>query len=487
MFYFLNGEVDFVMKQRRLVPVILSGGSGTRMWPLSRAAYPKQYLSLHGEHSLLQQTVKRAAAIEGATAPIVITNDAQRFLVAEQLRQIGVEPGRVVLEPVGRNTAPAVAVAALLALRESPDATLLVLASDHVILHETAFVSVMNRATQAAANGELVTFGILPTEPHTGYGYIRRGDVLESDGVFRVAAFVEKPDAAKAGKFLAEGGYYWNSGMFMFGAQAYLDELARLQPAILEACRLSIEQGKQDMDFLRLAAEHFEVCPNDSIDYAVMEHTQRAAVVEAANIGWSDIGSWTALAEVSGADENGNFQQGDVLFESAKNTYVRAESRLVAVVGLSDAIVVETADAVLVASKDHVQDVKKITERLKSAGRPEATLHRKVFRPWGSYEGVDSGERFQVKRIIVKPGATLSLQMHYHRAEHWVVVRGTAKVVNGDREVLLSENQSVYIPLGTRHRLENPGKLPLELIEVQSGAYLGEDDIVRFEDQYGRS
>ncbi len=475
------------MNPSKLFPVILSGGSGTRMWPLSRAAYPKQYLNLHGSHSLLQQTVLRASGIEGAGAPIVITNDAQRFLVAEQLREIGVAPGRVVLEPVGRNTAPAVAVAALLALRETPDAMLLVLASDHVIVHETTFVALMNRAILAASGGALVTFGILPTEPHTGYGYIRRGKSLGGEGVFRVEAFVEKPDAARATQFLQEGGYYWNSGMFMFSAQAYLAELERLRPEILAACRAALEHGQQDLDFLRLSAPHFEACPSDSIDYAVMEHTRHAAVLEAADIGWSDIGSWSALAEISGADADGNFLSGDVLVEGAKNSYVRAGSRLVAVVGITDAIVVETADAVLVARKDCVQDVKKITERLRAAGRSEATLHRKVYRPWGSYEGVDSGERFQVKRIVVKPGATLSLQMHYHRAEHWVVVRGTAKVVNGEKEILLSENQSVYIPLGVRHRLENPGKLPLELIEVQSGAYLGEDDIVRFQDQYGRS
>ena len=475
------------MNPSKLFPVILSGGSGTRMWPLSRAAYPKQYLSLHGSHSLLQQTVLRASGIEGAGAPIGITNDAQRFRVAAQLREIGVAPGRVVLEPVGRNTAPAVAVAALLALRETPDAMLLVLASDHVIVHEAIFVALMYRAMLAAGDGKLVTFGILPTEPHTGYGYIRRGKSFGGEGVFGVEAFVEKPDAARAAQFLQEGGYYWNSGMFMFSAQAYLAELERLRPEILAACRAALEHGQQDLDFLRLSAPHFEACPSDSIDYAVMEHTRHAAVLEAADIGWSDIGSWSALAEISGADADGNFLKGDVLVEGAKNSYVRAESRLVAVVGITDAIVVETADAVLVARRDCVQDVKKITERLQAAGRSEATLHRKVYRPWGSYEGVDSGERFQVKRIVVKPGATLSLQMHYHRAEHWVVVRGTAKVVNGEKEILLSENQSVYIPLGVRHRLENPGKLPLELIEVQSGAYLGEDYIVLFQYQYGRS
>jgi mannose-1-phosphate guanylyltransferase/mannose-6-phosphate isomerase len=472
-----------------LVPVILSGGSGTRMWPLSRAGYPKQYLTLHGEDSLLQQTALRAAKIKGAGAPVVITNNGQRFLAAEQLRQAGIKPAQIVLEPVGRNTAPAVAIAALLALRDHPSALILVLSSDHVIVNETEFLSLMNGAAQAASSGELVTFGILPTQPHTGYGYIRRGAALEGGvhGVFRVDAFVEKPNAERAAEFIADGRYYWNSGMFMFSAQGYIDELERLRPEMVAACRAALDNGQQDMDFLRLSAEHFEACPSDSIDYAVMEHTKRAAVVEAAGLGWSDIGSWAALADVCEADAAGNSFQGDVLGEGVRNTYVRAESRLVAAIGVSDLIVVETSDAVLVAHKDRVQDVKKIVERLQQQGRDEAVLHRKVYRPWGSYEGVDAGSRFQVKRIIVNPGATLSLQMHYHRAEHWIVVKGTAKVVNGEKEILLTENQSTYIPVGVVHRLENPGKMPLELIEVQSGAYLGEDDIVRFEDLYGRS
>jgi mannose-1-phosphate guanylyltransferase / mannose-6-phosphate isomerase len=472
-----------------LVPVILSGGSGTRMWPLSRAGYPKQYLALHGPQSLLQQTALRAAKITGATAPVIITNNGQRFLAAEQLRQVGIQPSQIVLEPVGRNTAPAVAIAALLALRDDPDAVLLILSSDHVILHEAEFVAVMNAASQAAHAGELVTFGILPTEPNTGYGYIRRGSSLEgaAKGVYHVDAFVEKPDAERAAQFIADGRYYWNSGMFMFGAQRYLDELQRLRPEMLSACRAALDHGQQDMDFLRLSAEHFEACPADSIDYAVMEHTTHASVVEAAGLGWSDIGSWSALADICPRNEQGNSFIGDVLGEDVKNSYIRAESRLVTAIGVSDLVIVETADAVLVAHKDRVQDVKKIVARLQHDGRGEAVLHRKVYRPWGSYEGVDEGERFQVKRIIVNPGATLSLQMHYHRAEHWVVVKGTARVVNGDKEILLAENESTYIPLGVVHRLENPGKMPLELIEVQSGGYLGEDDIVRFEDQYGRT
>lgn len=472
-----------------LIPVILSGGSGTRMWPLSRAGYPKQYLALHGEHSLLQQAALRASKVADAGAPIIITNNEQRFLVAEQMRQVAIQPGRIVLEPVGRNTAPAVAVAALLAVQDNPAAILLVLASDHVIENEKEFVALVGKAARASRAGALATFGILPTEPHTGYGYIRRGEGMPgvAEGVFAVDAFVEKPDAARAVSFLAQGGYYWNSGMFAFSAQRYLDEVQRLCPEMLDACRAALSGGRQDLDFLRLDDKAFSECPANSIDYAVMEHTRDAVVVEAAGLGWSDVGSWSALAQMSPVDADGNSLAGDVLTQAAHNNYIRAESRLVAALGVSDLIVVETADAVLVASKDCAQDVKKIVERLQKDGRGEAVTHRKVFRPWGSYEGVDGGERFQVKRIIVNPGSTLSLQKHFHRAEHWVVVRGTARVVNGDKEILLTENQSTYIPLGVVHRLENPGKMPLELIEVQSGSYLGEDDIVRFEDQYGRS
>ncbi|MDR3413723.1 MAG: mannose-1-phosphate guanylyltransferase/mannose-6-phosphate isomerase [Formivibrio sp.] len=469
-----------------IIPVILSGGSGTRMWPLSRTAYPKQFLALNGADSLLQQTALRVKSVAEVAAPIIISNAEQRFLVAEQMRALRIAPSHIVLEPVGRNTAPAVAVAALLAAKTDPDALLLVLPSDHVIQQEAVFQNLVECAARVAADDCLVTFGIQPTSPHTGYGYIRRGAALALGG-FEVDAFVEKPDASKAAEFLADGSYYWNSGMFLFKASAYLKELARLQPLMLQQAELAVQQAREDLDFLRLDEAAFAACPSESIDYAVMEHTDRAAVIEAANLGWNDIGSWTALAEISEQDDLGNNLLGDVLTEGVSDCYIRSESRMVAAIGLNNLIIVETPDAVLVADKDRAQDVKKIVDQLNALGRSETILHRRVFRPWGSYEGVDAGDRFQVKRIIVNPGATLSLQMHHHRAEHWIVVKGTAKVVNGEKEILLSENQSTYIPLGTVHRLENPGKLPLELIEVQSGPYLGEDDIVRFEDQYGRT
>lgn len=469
-----------------IIPVILSGGSGTRMWPLSRAAYPKQFLTLNGKHSLLQQTALRVKGMLDVAAPIIISNAEQRFLVAEQMRALKMVPSHIVLEPVGRNTAPAVAVAALLAAQVDPDALLLVLPSDHVIQHEDTFRALVERAACVAADDYLVTFGIQPTTPHTGYGYIRRGVELDQGG-YAVDAFVEKPNAEKAAGFLADGSYYWNSGMFLFKASVYLKELGRVQPAMLQQVELAVQQAREDLDFLRLDEAAFAASPAESIDYAVMEHTDRAAVIEAADLGWNDIGSWTALAEVAAQDESGNNLLGDVLAEDVRDSYIRAESRMVAAIGLDNLIIVETADAVLVADKNRAQDVKKIVDRLNAEGRSETILHRRVFRPWGSYEGVDAGERFQVKRIVVNPGATLSLQMHHHRAEHWIVVKGTAKVVNGEKEFLLTENQSTYIPLGTVHRLENPGKLPLELIEVQSGSYLGEDDIVRFEDQYGRT
>lgn len=469
-----------------IIPVILSGGSGTRMWPLSRAAYPKQFLTLNGRHSLLQQTALRVKGVPDIAAPIIISNAEQRFLVAEQMRALKMVPSHIVLEPVGRNTAPAVAVAALLAAQTDPDALLLVLPSDHVIQHEDTFRDLVECAARVAAIDYLMTFGIQPTSPHTGYGYIRRGMALEPGG-YGVDAFVEKPDINTASGFLADGRYYWNSGMFLFKASTYLKELGSLQPDMLSQCELAVANAREDLDFLRLDEAAFAACPAESIDYAVMEHTERAAVIEAADLGWNDIGSWTALSEIAERDEAGNSLQGNVLTEGVRDSYIRAESRMVAAIGLDNLIIVETADAVLVADKSRAQDVKKIVDKLNSLGRSETILHRRVFRPWGSYEGVDAGDRFQVKRIVVNPGATLSLQMHYHRAEHWVVVKGTAKVVNGEKEMLLTENQSTYIPLGTVHRLENPGKLPLELIEVQSGAYLGEDDIVRFEDQYGRT
>ncbi|KUY73865.1 mannose-1-phosphate guanylyltransferase/mannose-6-phosphate isomerase [Burkholderia cepacia] len=469
-------------------PVILCGGSGTRLWPMSRGGYPKQYLKLTGDQTLVQQTASRLQHIPGAAAPIVVTNNEQRFLVAEQLRQVNITPSSIVLEPVGRNTAPAIAIAALLALHESPDALLLVLPSDHVILNEPAFIAAANEAATIAADQHLVTFGITPTEANTGFGYIRRGPAI-ADGkqVYKVDAFVEKPDAPTAERFLNDGNYSWNSGMFMLKASTYMEELHRHAPEIARHAELAFESAKRDKDFLRLDAEAFAACPNVSIDYAVMEKTERAAVVAAADLGWNDIGSWSALADIADADEQGNALIGDIFTDSVKNSYIRAEHRMVAAIGLDNIVIVETADAVLVAHRDKTQDVKKIVEWLNASGRHESVTHRRVIRPWGSYEGIDQGDRFQVKRIVVNPGAQLSLQMHHHRAEHWIVVKGTAMVTNGDKEIMLTENQSTYIPLGATHRLTNPGKIPLELIEVQSGAYLGEDDIVRFEDTYGRA
>lgn len=455
---------------------------------MSRGGYPKQYLKLTGDQTLVQQTASRLQHIPGAAAPIVVTNNEQRFLVAEQLRQVNITPSSIVLEPVGRNTAPAIAIAALLALHESPDALLLVLPSDHVILNEPAFIAAANEAATIAADQHLVTFGITPTEANTGFGYIRRGPAI-ADGkqVYKVDAFVEKPDAPTAERFLNDGNYSWNSGMFMLKASTYMEELHRHAPEIARHAELAFESAKRDKDFLRLDAEAFAACPNVSIDYAVMEKTERAAVVAAADLGWNDIGSWSALADIADADEQGNALIGDIFTDSVKNSYIRAEHRMVAAIGLDNIVIVETADAVLVAHRDKTQDVKKIVEWLNASGRHESVTHRRVIRPWGSYEGIDQGDRFQVKRIVVNPGAQLSLQMHHHRAEHWIVVKGTALVTNGDKEIMLTENQSTYIPLGATHRLTNPGKIPLELIEVQSGAYLGEDDIVRFEDTYGRA
>ncbi|WP_175781816.1 mannose-1-phosphate guanylyltransferase/mannose-6-phosphate isomerase [Burkholderia anthina] len=471
-----------------IYPVVLCGGSGTRLWPMSRGGYPKQFLKLTGANTLVQQTALRLSGIADVEAPIVIAGNEQRFLVAEQLRQVGVRPSSVVLEPVGRNTAPAIAVAALLAARTSPDALLLVLPSDHAVINEAAFVRAVQAAATTAKNDYLVTFGIAPTEPHTGYGYIRGGAPLaRHDATYAVDAFAEKPDAATARRFLQEGGYYWNSGMFMLKASVYLEELRYFEPVIARQAELALAGAKRDDDFIRLDAEAFAACPNVSVDYAVMERTRRAAVIAAADLGWNDIGSWDALAGLADADAQGNALIGDVFTEGVSNAYIRAEHRMVAAIGLDRVVIVETADAVLVANRDNVQDVKKIVERLNESGRHETLTHRRVVRPWGSYEGVDSGERFQVKRIVVNPYARLSLQMHHHRAEHWIVVKGTALVTNGDQERLLTENQSTYIPVGAKHRLTNPGKIPLELIEVQSGAYLGEDDIVRFEDNYGRA
>jgi mannose-1-phosphate guanylyltransferase/mannose-6-phosphate isomerase len=470
-----------------LTPVILSGGAGTRLWPLSRELYPKQLLALTGERTMIQQTALRLEGL-AAAAPVVVCNEAHRFLVAEQLRQVGIEPQAIVLEPMGRNTAPAIALAAHAALKAAgakadADPLLLVLPADHVIRDVPAFHKAVHAALGAAQQGQLVTFGIVPTIPETGYGYIQRGPA--SGSVYRIARFVEKPSAALAGDFLASGDYYWNSGMFLFGARRYLEELERLAPAIARTCAAAFAGAKADLDFTRIDKHLFEACPADSIDYAVMEKTATAVVVPLA-AGWSDVGSWAALHEASEADGHGNVSRGDVICEDSEGCFLYSESRLVSAVGLKNHVVVETKDAVLVAPRSRVQDVKKLVFRLKEQGRYEHSLHREVFRPWGSYDSIESGPRFQVKRLKVKPGAVLSLQLHHHRAEHWIVVSGTARITRGDEVFLLEENQSTYIPIGTRHRIENPGKIPLHIIEVQSGSYLGEDDIVRLEDHYGR-
>ncbi|WP_017778182.1 mannose-1-phosphate guanylyltransferase/mannose-6-phosphate isomerase [Paraburkholderia kururiensis] len=471
-----------------IYPVILAGGNGTRLWPLSRGSYPKQYLSLTGEQSLLQQTAMRAAQPPDAVSPIVIANSEQRFLVTEQLRQADIEPLAVALEPVGRNTAPAIAVAALLALEDSPEALLLVLPSDHVISDCRAFTDAVGKASLAAQAGHLVTFGIRPTEPHTGYGYIARGAPLEGmQDVFAVDRFVEKPDMETASALLADGAYLWNGGMFMMKASACLEELRRCEPKLVAQAEMAWWHANRDGGYVFLDEMHFAACPRISLDHAVMERTDRAAVVVADRIGWSDIGSWSALADLAPADADNNVLLGDVVAEGVSRSYIRAEHRMIAAVGVDDLVIVETADAVLVARRDCVQDVRKIVDALNASGRGESVAHRRVVRPWGSFEGIDRGDRFQVKRIVVNPSAQLSLQMHHHRAEHWIVVKGTALVTNGTQQIMLSENQSTYIPVGTTHRLSNPGKIPLELIEVQSGAYLGEDDIVRLEDTYGRA
>nr|WP_281167323.1 mannose-1-phosphate guanylyltransferase/mannose-6-phosphate isomerase [Arhodomonas aquaeolei] len=468
-----------------LCPVILCGGSGNRLWPLSRSQHPKQFLPLVGEHSLLQASVLRAAGLPGVQPPVTVANAHYRFLVAEQLQAAGVAPGAMLLEPAARNTAPAVAAAAMWALEQDPEAVLLVAPSDHLVRDVDAFHDAVSRGMDQARSGHLVTFGIIPDAPETGYGYIRSGAAI-ADGVQAVDAFVEKPDAETAARYLAEGGYHWNSGIFLFAAQRYLDELAAYRPDILEAVTTAWAGRQEDLDFIRLDEAAFAACPAESIDYAVMEHTRDAAVVPM-DCGWSDLGSWGTLHAVGErSEETDNVLIGDVVAEDTHGSYIRSEGRLVAAVGLRDAVIVETADAVLVADRERVQDVKRIVARLEAEGRDEATVHRRVNRPWGAYEGIASAERFQVKRITVNPGQQLSLQMHHHRAEHWIVVKGTARVWRGEESFLLTEDQSTYVPLGTAHRLENPGVIPLELIEVQTGSYLGEDDIVRFEDAYAR-
>ncbi len=491
----------------------MAGGSGCRLWPQSRALNPKQFLPLVNEQSMLQNTVARLDGLASVRAPLLVANEEHRFLVAEQLRQLGRKALAIILEPVGRNTAPAVALAALKALsqknlnhkgkiegEDEEEPLLLVLAADHVIQDVGAFHRAVEAALPAAMNGKLVTFGIVPTHAETGYGYIKAGEQLIGNGeegvavqhaepkthnssltsIYSVEQFVEKPDQETAQGYLASGDYYWNSGMFLFKAFRYLEELKQFRPDILEACEKAMAVQSPDLDFVRLDEEAFKACPDDSIDYAVMEKTTDAVLVPL-DAGWSDVGAWSSLADISEKDEQGNAVLGDVLLHDTRNTYVRSEKQLIATVGVDDLVVVESDDAILVAHKERVQEVKTVVEQLKAEGRPEVNLHRKVYRPWGAYDSIDVGERFQVKHITVKPGARLSLQKHYHRAEHWIVVKGTALVEVEGKEVLLSENQSTYIPIGAVHRLENPGKFDLELIEVQSGGYLGEDDIVRFE------
>jgi len=469
-----------------IYPVVLSGGSGTRLWPMSRTLYPKQLLTLLGRDSLLQQTVRRVADDERFAAPLLVANEEHRFIIAEQLREIAVVPRALLLEPIGRNTAPAVCVAALALSETDPDPLMLVMPSDHTIGDAGAFLAAVDIAAAAARSGALVGFGIAPERAETGYGYMRRGGTLEIKGVFAVTEFVEKPGPEHAKQYLASGEYSWNSGIFLFPARLYIDELERLRPAMVAACRRALTEGRRESDFIRLDKDAFSACDGDSVDYAVMEKTPRAAVVPVA-MGWSDIGSWDALWEMSCKDREGNSIEGNVVAEDTRNCYLRSEAGLVAAIGIEDLVVVGTADAVMVAPLKRAQDVRKLVARLVKERRDEAVALPTVHRPWGSFTSLHNGHRVQVKHIVVKPGGRLSLQMHHHRAEHWIVVQGTARIRRGEEEMILTEDQSTYIPLGTAHRLENPGKIPLHLIEVQSGSYLGEDDIVRLEDSYGRS
>lgn len=467
-------------------PVILAGGSGSRLWPLSRTQYPKQFLELvAGGKTLLQATLDRLIGLD-TSPPLLICNEAHRFLAAEQLRAMGCEDAEIILEPCARNTAPAIALAALRAMQNDDDAILLILAADHFIPNTDAFQACISSALPLARDGKLVTCGVVPSKAETGYGYIERGTPLGESGAYSVIRFVEKPNLIDAQSYLKNKNFLWNSGMFVFKASRYLQELKKFNPDVLNACQAAMHAAKKELPFIRVNKEEFERSPSDSIDYAVMEKTADAVVVPI-DAGWSDVGSWSALWEVSDKEVDGNVLRGDSCAYESTNTFIHADSRLVAVVGVHDLIIVETKDAVMVAHKDKVQDVKKIVEKLKKEGRSEYLNHREVYRPWGVYDSVDRGDRYQVKRITVNPGAKLSVQMHHHRAEHWIVVSGTAQITNGEKTYLLTENQSTYIPIGQVHALENPGKIPLELIEVQSGAYLGEDDIVRFEDRYGRS
>lgn len=466
-----------------IYPAIMCGGSGTRLWPLSRALFPKQFLPLVNDTSMLQDTLLRLP--ENSREAVFICNEEHRFLVAEQVRKLSVSQGTILLEPEGRNTAPAVALAAIHALEKDKDALLLVLAADHVIQDSKAFHQAVEQASIAAQQGKLVTFGIVPTHAETGYGYIKKG-AEQSASTFEVAQFVEKPNQEVANEYLSSGEYLWNSGMFLFKASRYLEELAKHRTDILENCQQSMANVEEDLDFLRPDKAAFLACASESIDYAVMEKTDSAVVIPL-DAGWSDVGSYSALWDVCQQNEDKNVLKGDVIAQQTTNSYLHSQNKLIATVGVDNLVVIDTPDAVLVANKDKVQDVKKIVEQLKAESRSEAVLHREAYRPWGKYDCIDMGERFQVKRITVKAGAKLSVQMHHHRAEHWIIVSGTAKVTIDEKTVLLTENQSAYIPVGAVHALENPGKLPLEMIEVQSGSYLGEDDIVRFEDKYGRA
>ena len=474
----------------RLVPVILAGGGGTRLWPLSREMYPKQFLALAGQRSLLQETATRGAALT-AEPPLVVCNEEHRFLVAEPLRSHQQTAAKILLEPVGRNTAPALTAAALVAQSGGEDAIILMMPADHAVGKPEVFTAALKRAVPFAEAGRIVTFGIIPARPETGYGYIERGAALDAEPgapVSAIAGFREKPDAATAEGYLQSGRYLWNSGIFMLKASVWLAALERFQPAMFAAVQASFASASVDADFVRLDKAAFAACPGDSVDYAVMEHLgEDEGAVVALDADWSDVGAWSSLWEISAQDEAGNASRGDVCAIQSKGNMLVAEHRFLAALGCEDMVIVETADAVLVAPKSAAQDVKKVVEWLKAHGREERLFHRCVYRPWGSYEGIDMGERFQVKRITVKPGGKLSLQMHHHRAEHWIVVSGTAQVTRGEEVFLLSENQSTFIPLGVKHRLENPGTIPLELIEVQSGSYLGEDDIVRFQDVYNRA